>query len=394
MQAFCNSQPGWVYSAAMAEPKRIAIVHDWLTTMRGGEKVLEAICGLFPNADLYTLIHRKGSTSPTIEGMPIHTSFIQHLPFAGRIHRYYLPLFPAAMERFELADYDLVISSHHCVAKGVRTPPETLHICYCHTPMRYLWTLYDEYFGEGKAGFITRLGVQMFLGYLRRWDVRTAQCPKHFVANSGHVRRRIREIYHRESEVVHPPVDVGSFVPSHVNDRYYLVAGALVPYKRVDLAVEAFNRTGERLVIAGEGPDLIRLKRTAKQNIEFVGWQTDAQLRVLYSGCRVLVFPGEEDFGIVPLEAMASGKPVIAFGKGGALETVVDGVTGLLFANQSVDSLLDAIRRCSSRDFEPEVLRKHALKFDRSVFLERFGHLVHQWWEEFSSERQTSRHPR
>ena len=371
----------------MEEPKRIAIVHEWLTTMRGGEKCLEAMCELFPHADLYTLVHVRGSTSATIERMSITTSFVQNLPFSKRAFRYYLPLFPLAVERFDLTEYDLVISSHHCVAKGVRTGPKTLHICYCHTPMRYIWNQYDEYFGR-KAGIITRAGARLFRDYLRRWDVRTAENPHHFVANSNNVRKRIEQIYHRTADVIYPPVDVDSFQVSMRADDYFLVAGALVPYKRVDLAVEAFNETGQNLVVAGAGPESLRLKLLAKANIEFVGWQSNEKLRSLYSGCRALIFPGEEDFGIVPLEAIASGKPVIAYGKGGALETVMDGETGLLFPEQTVESLLQALRRLNAVRFEPAALRTHAMKFDKTVFLSRLREYVKKRWEVFSEQHE------
>jgi glycosyltransferase involved in cell wall biosynthesis len=249
--------------------------------------------------------------------------------------------------------------------------------------MRYIWDMYDEYFGSGNAGTITRVGARMFLNYLRAWDVRTARNPQYFVTNSENVRERIRQIYHRESEVIHAPVDGQSFLLSTSDDGYFLVAGALVPYKRVDLAIKAFNITGQRLVIVGKGPEEKSLRRMAGSNIEFAGWQSDDALRSLYAGCRALVFPGEEDFGIVPLEAMVSGKPVIAYGKGGALETVVDGATGLFFSEQSSDSVLDALRRFESLSFNPELLRNHAMKFDKKLYIERLREFVQKHWEIF-----------
>ena len=371
----------------MEAKPRIAIVHEWLTSMRGGEKCVEAMCELFPSADLYTLLHVEGSVSPVIERMPIKTSFIQHLPFAGRVYRYYLPLFPAAIRQFSLEQYDVVISSHHCVAKGVRTGERTLHICYCHTPMRYIWDLFEEYFGTKNAGVFTRLGAHLFRGYLRRWDVRTGENPNYFLANSRHVQKKILSLYRREADVIYPPVDVQSFRISTRDDGYFLVAGALVPYKRVDLAVEVFNDTGQRLIIAGDGPEAVRLKRRSRRNIEFVGWQTDEDLRSLYAGCRALIFPGEEDFGIVPLEAMASGKPVVAYAKGGALETVVDGVTGVLFPGQSADAMKRALGIFERARFDAEVLRNRALKFDRGVFLARLTEYVDQRWRMFETTR-------
>lgn len=372
----------------MEKPKRIAIVHEWLTSMRGGEKCVEALCELFPQAELFTLLHVKGSVSSTIERMPIHTSFIQNLPFAEQGYRHYLPLFPTAIERFDLTGFDLVISSNHCVAKGVRAASTALHICYCHTPMRYIWGLYDEYFGKDRATLLTRAGMRLFVGYLRRWDVRTAQNPQHFIANSEHVRQRIKNIYHRTADVIHPPINTSLFQLSQNDDGNFLIVSALVPYKRVDLAIEAFNRLGERLVVVGDGPDAQLLRSIAQSNIEFVGWQPDEKLKEYYGRCRALIFPGEEDFGMVPVEAMASGKPVIAFAKGGALETVVRTSTlrtGVLFDEQTVDSLAAAVKRFRKEEFTPETLRSFAVKFDREVYKHRIGDYIERKWVEFQS---------
>ncbi|MEO8166637.1 MAG: glycosyltransferase [bacterium] len=366
---------------------RIAIVHEWLTGMRGGEKCVEALCEVFPEATLFTLVHVKGSVSPTIERMPIRTSFIQHLPFAGKRYRHYLPLFPSAIESFDLRQFDIVISSNHAVAKGVKTKPGTLHICYCHTPMRYIWNLYGDYFSSKQAGLLTRLGMKVFLNYLRRWDVRTANNPHYFIANSHNVQERIKQIYGRESDVIYPPVDTSLFQLSPSQGDYFLIVSAFVPYKRIDLAIEAFNITGDKLVIVGSGPDDERLRSMAKANIEFHGWQHDEKLKQYYAACRALVFPGEEDFGIVPLEAMASGKPVIAFAKGGALETVIDRddlKTGVLFGEQTSASLEDAIRRCKNTAFSPEQLRAHALSFDREVYKRKMTDFVSERWRTFS----------
>lgn len=365
---------------------RIAIVHEWLTSMRGGEKCVEALCELFPNATLYTLVHAKGSVSPTIERMPIRTSFIQRLPFATTRYRHYLPLFPLAVERFDLRGYDIVISSNHAVAKGVRTHPSTLHICYCHTPMRYIWHLYDEYFGAGRAGLLTRTAMKALVGYLRSWDVKTARNPHYFIANSENVRRRIRELYHRDADVIYPPVDTSFFKISEKPGEYFLIVSALVPYKRIDLAIEAFNQTEERLVIIGNGPEQPKLRQIARRNIVFVGWQPDEELKQYYAGCKALIFPGEEDFGIVPVEAMACGKPVIAYARGGALETVIDAPakrTGILFREQTVRSLLEALERFRAANFSAEELRRHALTFDREVYKEKMSSYIFQKWQEF-----------
>ncbi len=365
---------------------RIAIVHEWLTGMRGGEKCVEPLCEVFPDATLFTLVHVNGSVSPTIERMPIRTSFIQQLPFAKKKYRHYLPLFPSAIERLDLSAFDIVISSNHAVAKGVRTKPETLHICYCHTPMRYIWNLYDEYFGKARAGLLTRLGMKMFVKYLRRWDVRTAKNPHYFIANSHNVQQRIKQIYGRDSIVIYPPVDTSLFQLSNTLGEYFLIVSAFVPYKRIDLAIEAFNHTGDKLVIIGDGPDGAKLRAMAKPNIEFLGWQPDDVLKKCYAECKALIFPGDEDFGIVPLEAMASGKPVIAYAKGGALETVVDREdlkTGVLFPEQKVDVLIDAIQKCNVMKFDAEKLRAHAMLFDREAYKEKMREFVERMWERF-----------
>ena len=373
----------------MRQPKQIAIVHEWFTSMRGGEKCVEALCEVFPQATVFALVHTPGSVSPTIEHMPIRTSFIQHLPLAQTRYRHYLPLFPTAVQQFDLRGFDIVISSNHCVAKGVRTSPETLHICYCHTPMRYIWDLYDQYFGRDRAGFLTRAGMRMVRGYLRRWDVKTAANPHYFIANSENVRQKIMTLYHRESEIVYPPVNTASLSVSYRDDGFFLIVSAFVPYKRIDLAIETFNRTGDRMVIVGDGPDDQRLRKLAGPTVKFVGWQPDDQLREYYKACRALVFPGEEDFGIVPLEAMAAGKPVVAFARGGALETVRVSPslrTGVLFAEQTVESLGNALKELKELTFNPDTLREHALKFDREVYKSRMKKAVEHRWTEFVAQ--------
>lgn len=355
----------------MSSSPRIAIVHEWFTSMRGGEKCVEALCEVFPEATLFTLLHLPGSVSPVIERMPIRTSFIQHLPLAHTHYRHYLPLFPTAIQRFDLSTFDIVISSNHCVAKGVKTGPRTLHVCYCHTPMRYIWDQYDEYFGKGHAALMTRWGMFLVRGYLQRWDIATARNPHHFIANSRNVQERIRRIYGKESEVIYPPVDTSKYTLSTKPGAYFLVVSAFVPYKRIDLAIEACARTGDRLVIVGDGPDVNHLKAISRGNTEFRGAVADEELRNLYAGCKAVLFPGEEDFGIVPVEAMASGKPVIAYARGGALETVIDAPgfrTGVLFAEQTVECMAAAIDRFKVTRFEPERLRIHAIQFDRERY--------------------------
>ncbi|MBS2033115.1 MAG: glycosyltransferase [Deltaproteobacteria bacterium] len=360
---------------------RVALVHDWLTGMRGGEKVLEVFCELYPDADLHTLLHVKGSCSPTIERMHIKTSFIQHLPDLERSYRRYLPLFPHAIERFDFSRYDLVISSSHCVAKGVITPPHCTHVSYVHTPMRYVWDQYNEYFGPGRAGRLTRLAAAVTAPFLRAWDESSSLRVDRYIANSTHVAERIRKRYRREAHVIFPPVETARFkpVPAAQRDNFYLMVGAFAPYKRVDLAVEAFNRLGRPLKIVGSGQDAERIKKLAGPNIDLLGAVDDTQLVHLYARCKAFIFPGEEDAGITPLEAMASGRPVIAYGKGGVRDTVIplepgaNTPTGIFFPRQSVEDFIDAVRRFEAAEsrFDPAALRRHAEAFDRNQFKRR-----------------------
>ncbi len=346
--------------------------------MRGGEKVLEVLCELYPNATLFTLLHNEGAMSSIIENMKIQTSFVQNLPFKEERYRHYLPLFPRAIESFDFTGYDLIISTSHCVAKGATPVGNALHICYCHTPMRYVWDQYNEYFGKGRADIVTRTAMAMVAAGLRKWDVRVSSRVHFFVANSENVARRIERYYARTSDVIYAPVDTSQFKTSDRPAMYYLIVSALVPYKRIDLAVETFNQLGERLVIIGTGPDEKRLKAAAASNIEFLGWESDDSLARFYSCCKALIFPGVEDFGIVPLEAMASGRPVIAFAEGGALETVVgkgDNPTGVFFHEQSVCALKQAVKEFESKQFDSQAIRKHAEKFDRKKFKQR----LHQY---------------
>ncbi len=353
---------------------RVALVHDWLTGMRGGEKVLEVLCELYPDATLFTLLHNKGAMSTGIENMKIQTSFVQKLPFKEDHYRNYLPFFPRAIESFDFSGYDLIISTSHCVAKGAKPVGNALHICYCFTPMRYVWDQYEEYFGKGRAGIATRTAMTLVAPALRNWDVKSCSRVHFFVADSENVARRIERYYARTADVIHAPVNTSIFTPSGKPGDYYLMVSALVPYKRVDLAVDTFNQLGDRLVIVGSGPEEEKLKAKASSNVEFLGWENDETLAKFYANCRALIFPGVEDFGIVPLEAMASGRPVIAFAEGGALETVVGGgenPTGVFFYEQSVASLKNAIKEFESRQFDSQAIRRHAEKFDRRRFKQR-----------------------
>ena len=267
------------------------------------------------------------------------------------------------------------------MAKGVIPPPGALHICYCYTPMRYVWDLFDDYFSAQRIGYVKNKLISWIARRLRRWDARTADRVHHFIAISEHVRERIQRHYGRHAEVIYPPVDTSYFAVSERNDGYFLIVSALAPYKRVDLAIEAFNRLGQRLLIVGNGPEEKRLKAMAKKNVEFLGWQPDEKLRHFYGGCRALIFPGVEDFGIVPVEAMASGKPVIAFAKGGALETVLPDTTGLFFQEQAAASLIDAVQRFDEGRFSPSLIRSHALRFDQAIYRHQMKQFIEEQYD-------------
>ena len=358
---------------------RIAIVHYWLVGMRGGEKVLEEMCRLYPQAVIFTHVFDAARTSELIKRHDIRTTFIDGLPFAKRMYQRYLPLMPMALEELDLTGFDLVLSSEAGPAKGVITHPDSLHICYCHSPMRYLWDQYPVY--RSNAGRLTRLVMSLTMPWLRGWDAASAARVDRFVANSSFVARRIGKSWRREAAVIFPPVDLDAFAVEPEPSRdFYLVAGQLVPYKRLDLAVEACTRLGRRLVVVGTGSEAARLRAIAGPTVEFRGWTADDELRRLYGNCRALLFPGEEDFGIVPLEAMASGRPVIAFASGGALDTVVEGETGCFFARQTADDLAGAIRRFERDEacFDPAAIRAHAQGFGREVFRARLKSFVDQ----------------
>ena len=380
---------GSVAAVPTATP-RVALVHDWLTGMRGGERCLEVFCELFPDAPLYTLLHVPGSVSPIIERRRIVTSFVQRLPAAATGYRRYLPLFPAAMRSFDLRDYDLVLSLSHCVAKAVRARPDALHLCYCFTPMRYVWDLEDAY-AEG-AGPLTRLLLPPMAAALRRWDRRTGGVSE-FVAISSHIADRIRRAYGRAAEVIHPPVDCARFRLADGVDDYYLVVSALVPYKRVDLAILAANRLGRRLVVVGQGPESRRLRALAGPGVTFLGWRSDAEVAELYARCRAVLFPAVEDYGIVPLEAAAAGRPTIALGRGGVLETMIglDGgaepPTAVFFGEQTVDALAGAIATFEKEDgrFDPAALRARAARFDRPIFARRVQEYIAHRWRAFQA---------
>lgn len=354
---------------------RVAIVHYWLLNMRGGERVIEALCRLFPEADLFTLFYDPDRVSETIRRRRVTVSFLNPL---RRYYRSLLPLMPLALERFDLGGYDLVISSESGPAKGVLAPAAARHICYCHTPMRYLWELYPAYLTEWTPRW-KALVMAPLASWLRVWDYAAAARVDQFVANSRNVQRRIRRAWRREATVIYPPVRVEQFYSKPPED-YDLVVSELVPYKRVDVAARWYSRSGRRLRIVGEGPEYARLKRLAGRSVEFCGRVSDEALRELYARCRALVMPGEEDFGLAPVEALASGKPVVALGRGGVLESVPleKPFGGVFFDQPDEEALGAAVRALEARekDLDPAALRAYATRFSEEEFLRRMKALV------------------
>ena len=358
---------------------RVALVHDWLTGMRGGEKVLDALCELFPEAPLYTLIRVPGTVSPRIEARRIVTSFAQRLPNPGRFYRHYLPLYPIAVELFDLDEYDLVISSSHCAVKSVVKAGHATHVCYCHSPMRYAWDQFDAYFGPEQVGRVRSRLLRPVMRQLARWDARTADRVDLFLANSQYVAGRIRRYYNRGSTIVYPPVDTDFYTPDgRAGSPNFLIVSALVPYKRLDLAIEACRRVRVPLRIVGTGPELPRLQALAGGDVEFLGWQPDAEIRQLYRAATAVLLPGVEDFGIVPVEAQACGTPVVALNEGGAAETVVDGVTGTLVSERTPAVFADALAATLGTTFDGDAIRANALRFSRQEFFRSFTAAVDQ----------------
>jgi glycosyltransferase involved in cell wall biosynthesis len=352
---------------------RIALVHDWLITWRGGEKVLEALLELMPHAELFTLFHEPSAMPRSIERRIVHTATIDRLPYARRMHRQLLPLLPLAVRSLDLRGFDLVVSSSHCVAKAARAPGAK-HLAYVHAPLRYFWDRFDDYFGPGQAALPTRAAALALRPLMRAWDVKTSQGIDRFVANSAHVARQIAQRYGERSAVVHPPVEIERFtreaLPRALGEAF-LCFGALAPYKRIDLAIEAFRRNGLPLWVAGSGQQEKRLQRRLPPNVKWLGRIDEAQLPYVYKSARALIFPGEEDFGLTPIEAQACGRPVIAFGKGGALETVVHEKTGLFFYPQTPDALARAVDRFVEElegKLDPQAARSNALRFNKEAF--------------------------
>ncbi len=378
---------------------KVALVHDWLVGMRGGERLFERLCLLFPDAPIYTLVWKPGGVTPAIEAHPIQPSFVQRLPDAVRRYRWYLPLFPRAIEAFDLSEFDVIVSSSHCVAKSVRTRPGQFHLSYIHTPMRYIYELEPVYFPPGKFPWPLSAYVRHTVAGLRQWDRATSDRPSAMVCNSAHVAERIKRHYGRDADVIYPPVDVARFAtappePSSAGDvigrPFYLLAGAFAPYKRGELAIEACVKLGRRVIVVGTGQEERTLRAAADgHGVEFIGWASDAHLAELYRRAEALIFPGEEDFGIVPVEAMASGCPVIAYGRGGAVETIgrdanpeslarvaAGGVArvpgGVLFGAQSVEGVTAAIQALEADPVDRASLPARARPFSEDRFDREF----------------------
>jgi glycosyltransferase involved in cell wall biosynthesis len=357
---------------------KIAIVHDYLAQAGGAERVVEAIHRIFPEAPIFTSVFDPKATLPYFEGKDIRTSFLQQTIFGSqRWHKFALPFYPIAFEHFDLSDYDVIISSSSSFAKSVITNPECCHICYCHTPARFVWR-HHEYMSQSKRTKLLRPLLGGILTNLRTWDVTTANRVDYFVANSHNIAERIHKFYRREADVIYPPVETNRFSPISIEDvgDHFLIVSRLIGYKRIDLAIDACTKLGVRLRVAGVGPDAGALQRRAGPTVEFLGRLSDEQVAIEMARCRAMIFPGEEDFGITPVECMASGRPVVAYGAGGALETIVDGETGIFFADQTVESVIDALKAASHLRVDPVAVVKHARQFDISLFQDRFEEFV------------------
>lgn len=355
---------------------RVALVHDYLTQYGGAERVLEALCEIFPKAPIYTIIYDEKIVKEKFSGRKIFSSFLQKTPFAKSHHRSFLALMPFAIEQFDLSKYDLVISDSASYAKGVITIPSTRHVCYCHTPTRYAWDDSHKYLRDFPLPSFIKKFVPYFMTYIRTWDYQASQRPDLYIANSDFVSGRIQKYYKQDSLVVHPPVDISKFEVSEGEKEFFLMVGRLLSYKRFDLAVSVFSKLGLPLKIIGDGPERRKLEKLAGENIEFLGVLGDEDLKKYYQNSKALIFPQEEDFGIVPLEAMASGRPVIAYNAGGAKETVVEGETGIFFNEQTDEDLINAIKRFEGIKFNQEKIRAHAAKFSKESFKEKMQKII------------------
>jgi glycosyltransferase involved in cell wall biosynthesis len=373
----------------------VAIVHEWLSTYAGSERVVEQMLAVLPEAELFSLVDFLTQQREMLGGREVHTSFIQRLPFSRKKFRGYLPLMPLAVEQFDLSRFDVVVSSHHAVAHGALTRADQLHISYVHTPVRYAWDLTHQYLHESNLNRGLRAMIaRSLLHYLRLWDRAAADRVDLFVANSYYIARRIWKTYRRKARVIYPPVDVERYELATDKSDYYLAASRMVPYKRIDLIVEAFASMPERrLIVAGDGPEREKIVAKGRPNVEFVGYQPDDRLRELMQHARAFVFAADEDFGIMPVEAQACGTPVLAFGRGGALETVADGSTGLFFDEQTASSICEAVERFEAQSdfFEPAQIRAHAERFSVDRFRREFSQLIDRQWQKFNGAHSTHR---
>lgn len=374
--------------SSLKSKRRIAIVHDWLPVYGGAERVLEQMLEVYPEADVFSLIdalsdeHRK-----FLKGRPVKTSFVQKLPGGKKYYRHCFPIMPLAIEQFDFSGYDMVITSSYAFAKGIITGPRQLHLCYCHSPIRYAWDLQNQYLKESKLDSgVKGWFVRTMLHFIRMWDTRTAAGVDAFMANSRFIARRIEKVYRRDATVVYPPVNIERFEYSSEKENFYVTASRLVPYKRMDLIIQAFNGMPDRqLVVIGDGPELPKLQKLAGPNVKVMGWQPQEVLKSHLARAKGFVFAGEEDFGIILLEAQACGTPVIAYGRGGALETVVENKTGLFFGEQTVESLQAAIAESDTRNWDSVACRENAERFSAKLFRERFHHFVESEWDRFAA---------
>ena len=362
---------------------KVAIVHDWLTIYGGAESIIRILHDLFPEAPIYTSVYDAENMPDDFKEMDIRTSFLQKMPFAKTKYTSYLQLMPKAFESFDLTEYDLVISSSTCCAKGVKTREDALHICYCNTPMRYAWDFYDEYVKD--KNFLARAYIGLVMPFIRKWDYKSADRVNMFIANSNNVAERIKRIYGRDSHVIYPPVRTEMFVPSGKDEGFYLAVSRLVPYKKIDLLAETFTKLNKPLCVIGGGSEFDKIKALAGDSVKLLGRLSDEEVLEHMQNCKAFMFPGEEDFGITPVEAQACGKPVIAFGKGGALETVIDGVTGVHFNEQTVESLSEAIERFENIDFDIEKITANAADFSETRFRKELYDYIMESYKRFNN---------
>jgi len=366
---------------------KIALVHDYLVQYGGAERVLEAFTEIFPKAPIYTMVYDKKLMNGAFSDRKIFTSFLQRIPFVKSNHRLFPVLMPMAIEQFDFSRYDVVLSDSNSYAKGVVTMSNTLHIAYCHTPMRYAWDDCHKYLREFEYSNFTKKLIPFAMNYIRMWDKISADRPNRYIANSNFIASRIKKYYNKNACVINPPVNTERFYISKDVGDYYLMVGRFLPYKRFDIVIEAFNKLNLPLKIIGKGPEMRKLKRSSQNNIEFLGYLSDAEMSKYYSKCKAFIFPTEEDFGITSLEAMASGRPVIAFRGGGVLETVVENKTGLFFDRQTSQSVIDAVKKFRADKFVPKEIRGHVLEFGKEIFKKKIKNFIEEEYNEFMSKR-------